>query len=247
METAVVDVSGYGNFARYYDELSGDAGDNIELIRNAVTTWRPLANSLLELGCGTGSVLTGFADFERVVGIDHSEAMLKIARVKVPFAELILGDMSQFDLGQRFDVVACVFDTLNHLERFSQWQSLIDCVARHLEPGGLLVFDVNTLSRLQSFVHAPPLVLDVDGATIIMNVTEKSAGLTDWEIRIFTAVGDHYELSSEHVSELAAELDLLRTALSAEFEILDEDDGSGARPNDDSSRAHFVARRRRHG
>ena len=237
-------MSGYGEFAKFYDTFNADASDNVELIRRAMKQWRPTANSLLELGCGTGAVLSGFTDLQRLVGLDASASMLEIARTKVPSATFVLDDMAHFTLDEKFDVVACVFDALNHLERFEQWCSLFECVADHLEPGGLFVFDVNTLGRLEALVDAPAMVMNVDDATLTMTITDSGA-LTNWEIRVVSNAENEVTVASENIRELAVELDLVRTALSPYFEIVDDDDGTGQRPSDDSSRAFFVARRRR--
>jgi SAM-dependent methyltransferase len=245
VEATSFDVSSYGEFANYYDALSGDGSENIEIIRREVARWRPSARSLLELGCGTGSVLRGFTDFDTLSGLDLAAPMLTLARAKVPTANLILADMANFHLGERFDVVVCVFDTLNHLESFSQWRSLMECVSEHLVPGGLFIFDVNTLGRLESFVGEPPQVFRIEDATITMHATKLANNVTEWEIHIERGEDAELETVSELVRELGVELDLIRTALSADFEIVDEDDGTGQRPDDDSQRAHFVARRRR--
>ena len=53
-----------------------------------------------------------------LTGLDQSPEMLALAERKVPRARLIQGDMSSFSLGERFDVVICVFDSLNHLLTF---------------------------------------------------------------------------------------------------------------------------------
>lgn len=87
----------------------------------------PHASSLLELGCGTGTNLAGLPELASLTGLDASPEMLAVARLKVPAATFLEGDMAAFDLGRQFDVVICVFDTLNHLASFDRWTSLFDC------------------------------------------------------------------------------------------------------------------------
>src|SRR4029077_12031773 len=49
---------------------------------------------VLELGCGTGVFLRAAANWGAVVyGLDASEALLELARERVPEAELRLGDL----------------------------------------------------------------------------------------------------------------------------------------------------------
>jgi SAM-dependent methyltransferase len=63
---------------------------------------------VLELGCGTGVFLRAAADRGAVVyGLDASEALLEIARTRVPEADLRLGDMQFLPYEDDFfDVVA---------------------------------------------------------------------------------------------------------------------------------------------
>jgi SAM-dependent methyltransferase len=63
---------------------------------------------ILEIGCGSGVFLRAAADRgAHVVGIDASAALIKVAQMRVPEAELAVGDM-QFlpDADDAFDAVA---------------------------------------------------------------------------------------------------------------------------------------------
>src|SRR5580658_520180 len=103
----------YAKFASFYDDIMGDRAETIDQIRAYLTKYLPTATSMLELGCGTGALLAGFAGDLTVAGIDQSPQMLAIAGQNVPTATLIQADMTEFSLGRRFDVVICMFDTLN--------------------------------------------------------------------------------------------------------------------------------------
>ena len=242
-----VSVSAYDGFARFYDATMGDGAVNSGLIMAAVERWRPQSSSLLELGCGTGSVLAGLDAMASLTGIDASPAMLVVAGDKVPRARLLQGDIAQFQLNERFDVVACVFDTLNHLTTFAQWVTCLECVAQHLEPGGLFIFDVNTTGRLAELVDSPPWVVRVNGSTLTMTVVNAGHSLVTWQIEVQERTDDGGTRTTlERVQELGVELDMIRSALSADFEVLDEDDGLGDRPDDQSPRAHIVCRLRDH-
>jgi predicted TPR repeat methyltransferase len=62
----------------------------------------------------------------RVKGLDLSEKMREIAAAKVPKARLVHSDMRRFDLGEAFDVVLCVYDSINHLMTFEEWEAVFD-------------------------------------------------------------------------------------------------------------------------
>ena len=69
-------------------------------------------------------MLEGPGAVPRLVGLDASPAMLRVAREKMPATEFVLGDMADVERHATFDVVACVVDTLNHLATLERWRSL---------------------------------------------------------------------------------------------------------------------------
>jgi SAM-dependent methyltransferase len=127
----------------------------------------------LDLACGTGTLALMLADQGwDVVGLDRSAAMLEQARSKAANMEtpgrvlFVQGDMrelsiedqllkighrtdrkiSQFspDCNVQFDLVTCVYDSLNYLLDQRELSACFEAVARYLAPGGLLVADMNT-------------------------------------------------------------------------------------------------------
>ena len=98
------------------------------------------------MACGTGGIIASLAAGYQVSGLDIAPAMLAVARGKLPEGTpLYLADMSSFDLGTTFDAIVCVYHGINHLLDFSDWESFFDCAYRHLNDGGVLIFDMITL------------------------------------------------------------------------------------------------------
>jgi SAM-dependent methyltransferase len=152
--------------------------------------------------------------------------------------------MASFSLGEQFDVVICVFDSLNHLLSFDAWRSLFDAAHAHLVEGGLFIFDVNTVGELERLANEPPWVYDFDGNVVIMDVSVAEDGISEWDIRIFENVGDsQYLLHHEQIGELGVRLSRVRSALEANFTLLEETNELGEPPTDDSVKAHFALRR----
>lgn len=235
----------YSSFARFYDELMDDPLPKSTRVLDAIRKYLPKASSLLELGCGTGAILAGLSRLPSLTGLDRSSEMLAIAKDKVPQARLVEADIATFDMAERYDVVICVFDTLNHLPSFSQWNDLFERTFDHLEEDGLFVFDVNTIGQLRVLGEAPPWVHDFDGNTVIMDVELDRDHLWTWDIKVFEHLGeDRFRLHHERIHELGVELRRIESALATRFTVLEMTDPVGGHPNDDSSRAYFVARRR---
>jgi len=112
---------------------------------------RSASGKILELGCGTGRILipTAAAGCE-VVGLDISQNMLETCRAKLELlpkevqkrASLLLGDMTDFDLKERFSLITAPFRSFSHLIAVEDQLSCIDCVRRHLLPGGRFILEL---------------------------------------------------------------------------------------------------------
>ena len=101
----------------------------------------------VELGCGTGRVLIPLAraGFD-TVGIDHDLAMLKYLRSNIgplinPEPLIVLADISSFHLSRMFPLVILPCNTFSTLPITSR-RGCLQCVRRHLLPGGLFAVSV---------------------------------------------------------------------------------------------------------
>jgi SAM-dependent methyltransferase len=238
-------VADYTGFARFYDRIMGDRDEEIARIRTYIGRYLPGARSLLELGCGTGALLVGLSPELSVTGIDRSPDMLAVAARTVPGARLVQGDITAFSLPDRFDVIICMFDTLNHVQTLAGWLSMFRCAHEHLADGGLFIFDVNTAGRLQRLDGVPPYLDEFDGNVVVMTVRSAGDSLSLWRTMIFEhQQHDAYRLHDERIYELAVPLDQIRGALADRFELLHEASLDGSPVSDDSDRVFFAYRRR---
>ena len=242
-------MAAYEHFAAFYDVVMDDPDPRAARVNSSIDRYRPDASSLLELACGTGSILARLTTSAQLTGLDRSPEMLAVAAAKVPGTRLVQGDMSSFDLGRRLDVVVCVFDSVNHLLDVGSWASMFACVHAHLTEHGLFVLDVNTVGELHRLGDEPPWVHDFDGGTAVIDVTfgldPGGLGVTDWDIRIFERViGMRYELHHERIGELALPLERVRGLLSGSFELLEEVDEDGLPATDTSIKSYYALRRK---
>ena len=235
----------YDHFARFYDALMNDPLANVARVLGYRERHMAHADSLLELGCGSGSILAGLHELDRLVGLDRSPQMLAAARAKVPHARFFQADMTTFELDERFDIVICVFDTLNHLVSLEEWRALFERARAHLRAGGLFVFDVNTVGQLRRLGDAPPWVSEVHGATITQDVEWLGDGQSIWHVRIRERLDDGRSvLHHERIGELGVQLAVIADALSGDFVLLESRDDHGLTPTDESPRAYFAYRAR---
>ncbi len=237
-------MTDYAGLAGFYDRIMGDRSEEVARVQAYVAKHLPLARSLLELGCGTGALLAGLAPGLAVTGIDRSPQMLARAAESVPAATLVQADMTDFWLPARFDVVICMFDTLNHVPSFDGWLSLFSRVHEHLADGGLFIFDVNTAGRLRLLDDAAPYVDEFDGNVVVMTVRSADGDLSLWETRIFEHThAEMYRLHLERIYELGVPLAQIRAALAERFELLEQVSLDSSPVSDQSDRVFFAYRR----
>lgn len=123
---------------------------------------------LLDVACGTGkSFIPMLEKGWRVTACDVSPAMVAIAREKVgDRAELSVADMRELPVFGEFDVVFCLDDAVNYLLSGEELERALTGMRRNLGPGGLLMFDVNTLEAYRNF-FAEEVVMERDGRRLI--------------------------------------------------------------------------------
>lgn len=136
----------YKNFSKIYDKFMEicDYKEWINLLENYIIEYNPKANSILDLGCGTGSSLLNMSDKYQLSGLDLSEEMLRKAnkKLKKKNVKLFLGDMREFDTGESYDVIFSFFDTVNHLTSIHDLMDLFNSVKNSLNSNGIYIFDV---------------------------------------------------------------------------------------------------------
>ena len=108
---------------------------------------RQRGGAVLELACGTGQLTVPVALLGLpAVGLDRSRAMLNGARRRASAAgtsvALVQGDMRDFALGRRFDLVFVARNSLLHLLSTADLLAALTAVRRHLTPDGIFAFDV---------------------------------------------------------------------------------------------------------
>lgn len=232
----------YEVFAPFYDRVMGDRGREGAYLRELIQKHRPEAATVLELACGTGAILEQLRSRYEVSGLDASKRMLDIAAQKVPQARLFREDMTRFDLGEAFDVVLCVFDSINHLVAFADWEAAFDRAHEHLTDRGIFIFDVNTERKLASFASAPPWTQWFgDDNLLLIEVRDEGDGLYAWKLRIFEhRSGCGYRLHVEDIREAAFPPERIKASLAERFRRVRVYDAERSRPTTRSPRLHFV-------
>ena len=131
--------------AQFYD-LDNGWGDDLDYCRKLAGT----AQSILDLGCGTGIFAATLAG-ERaacggpvdITGVDPAAAMLDIARHRAggDHVTWIEADARQLRLGRRFDLVLLTGHAFQVFLTETDRLAVLRTIAAHLKPTGRFIFD----------------------------------------------------------------------------------------------------------
>ena len=128
----------YNEFGwNYYPEIFGE-----QLLR-WLERHRVKPRTALDLACGTGVLCeilhsSGVQTF----GMDLSAGMIDIARNGSPGIHYHVADMVTFRPEERFDLVTCTGDALNHIESLEDVEQIFRNVYGYLNEGGYFIFDI---------------------------------------------------------------------------------------------------------
>jgi SAM-dependent methyltransferase len=133
-----------------YDEMNRvvPGGDDVAFVRELAAA---SGGPVLELGAGTGRVSIPLAEAgSRVVGLDRSVAMLRVAEAKRAALppdvrrrlRFVQADMTDYALRRRFGLVFAAFRVFMSLDDVAAQRRALRLAREHLVPGGTLVIDV---------------------------------------------------------------------------------------------------------
>lgn len=112
-----------------------------ELIIWALGAYQPKAESFLEVGCGTGFVLSGIAAAYPEMNLKGSEIFidgLSQAATRLPDVDFMQMDARHVPYVEEFDAIGA-FDVLEHIE---EDEAVLAQLHRALKPGGILLLTV---------------------------------------------------------------------------------------------------------
>lgn len=145
-------MSVFRGYAQYYDLLYRDkdyAGE-ARYVEALLAQHAPGARRLLELGCGTGAYTECFlrAGFS-IDALDLSDEMVRLATARLgglpgglrSSARLLVADARNVELGTSYDAVVSLFHVLSYQQTNADVLAFLGSAVRHLEVGGVAVFD----------------------------------------------------------------------------------------------------------
>ncbi len=161
----MIQTEPYTALAEIYDFVMRDVPYKkwAKYITKLIAKFRPEAKRILDLACGTGTMilLLKKQGFE-VDGLDSSAQMIEKAKMKVKSDDVkfFVSDMLDFKTDRKYDVALCLYDSVNYLPRIENFYKLFENVWALLDEQGIFIFDIST--EYNSIQNA-----------VLMNLSEK--------------------------------------------------------------------------
>ena len=241
----------YSTLAGAYDALTRDVGyeKRADYLEKLFQKSRIPVHTVLDLACGTGTMtwLLARRGYE-TIGVDNSEEMLCEAMNKTGegIPPLFLHQsMPKLDLYGTVDAAICCLDSLNYLTNPRDVRRTFERLHLFIAPGGMLVFDINTVEKLAELDGQ--VFLDENEDTYCVWRTEYRQGLCSYYMDIFRRnPDDSWERDFEEHRQRGYTVEELTAWLEeAGFtRIRTYGDGVLRRPKDGEQRIYFTAIRK---
>lgn len=128
----------YEDMSLVYDQLTQDQPYD-EWFNIVESFSKQQINEILDLGCGTGSLTHRLVTLGHITGMDLSIDMLTIANEKSNNVRWLEGDMTDFNLNQKFNVITIFCDSLNYLSTIDDVRNTFKSVYQHLTNDGVFL------------------------------------------------------------------------------------------------------------
>lgn len=243
-------MEAYTGFAQVYDTFM----DNVpydewgEYLVSLLKKYGVEDGLVLDMGCGTGA-MTRYLDAHGydMTGIDVSEEMLTIAKEKSsPDILYLLQDMREFELYGTMRAAVSICDSMNYILEEDDLLQVFSLVNNYLDPGGIFIFDLNTVYKYQEILGEQTIAEDREECSFIWdNFYDEEEMINEYDLTVFVQEeGDLFRRYCETHYQRAYSLETVRALIEkAGMEVLAIYDAfTYNKPKPDSERVYFVAR-----
>lgn len=202
-------MEAYTGFAEVYDLFM----DNVpyqewsQYLVSLLQEYQVSEGLVLELGCGTGKItrLLAQAGYD-MIGVDNSQEMLQIAKQR-SCDELedmeqentsilyLLQDMREFELYGTVRAVVSVCDSINYILEEEELLQVFQLVNNYLDPGGVFIFDMNTLYKYREILGERTFCENRKQASFVWeNYYDHRDQINQYDLTLFIREPGHEEL-----------------------------------------------------
>ena len=243
-------MEAYTGFAQVYDLFM----DNVpyvqwsEYLISLLKLYGVEDGLVLDLGCGTGKMtrLLSDAGYD-MIGVDNSEEMLEIATEAEQEEILYLcQDMREFELYGTVAAVVSVCDSVNYILEEEELLAVFKLVNNYLDPGGVFIFDLNTLYKYRELLGEQTICENRENASFIWeNFYDEEEQINEYDLTLFVQEesGLYQKFEETHFQRGYELLTIRRLLEAAGMEYVTAYDAfTREEPREDSERIYVIAR-----
>lgn len=254
-------MEAYTGFAEVYDIFM----DNVpyqewaECLHELLVEQGIESGSMVDLGCGTGSMTECFANMGYdMIGIDYSEEMLQTASKKQEESECkilyLQQDMTELELYGSAHAIISVCDSVNYIVEPNALEEMFHKVYEYLEPAGIFMFDFNTEYKYREVIGDCTIAENREECSFIWeNYYHEEEKINEYELSIFVREAGSGERTDSNLYRKFEEVHYQRAYTLAEMEQLVKNSGleyvaaydgyTKNMPHEESERILVVARK----
>lgn len=215
----------YSFFAAQYDSYMSHV--DYEGWADNVIKWQAKHSSnkcrvILEIACGTANVSSILCSRGyHVEACDRSAQMLEAAFKKPVKPLLFQRSMTEELPRMDYDLVICLFDSINYLLSRTEIKKLFEAVYEALTPGGIFIFDISTLyNSLENFADTFNLSSSDQGFLLHQAEYDEFSHKQKSYLLNFTKHPAGYSLDRErHVQRVYRSYELVELIESSAFQL----------------------------
>ncbi len=241
----------YESFAQVYDTFMDEVpyDEWAECLTGELRKHGIEDGLVLDLGCGTGQITKrlALAGYD-MIGVDLSADMLQIAQERKGDLDILylLQDAREFELYGTVRAVISTCDSLNYITDREDLLKVFRLVNNYLDPGGLFVFDMNSVHYYRDICADNTFAESRDECSFIWeNSYDPQDRINEYDLTLFVRTQEglyertaetHCERawSVEEIHELIEEAGLVFEGISEAY--------SCEEPDENTERILFFAR-----
>lgn len=216
-------MSSYQALALSYDALTTDVGyrRRAEYLDRLFKKSRLPVHTVLDLACGTGTLTCLLAEMGyEMIGVDGSEDMLAQAQTKAMDVKgerplFLHQTMPKLDLYGTVEAAVSCLDSINYLTDLRDLKRTLERLRLFIAPGGLLVFDVNSVEKMEALDGQVFLDEQEDVYCVWRASYSHRSRILTYGMDIFQRRGQLWQRSAEEHRERAWSVEELTTQLTA--------------------------------
>jgi len=226
----------FSKSANYYDDIYASIDKDYSVETKKLQKFiqkhkKSGGHKLLDVACGTGTHANLLNQHYHVEGLDLDSKMLSVARKKYPGIKFHNGDMLDFNLNHKFDVITCLFSSIGYVRTKSNLAKAMRNMAGHLLSGGVLLVEPWFSSEQWNVGHIHTTVVNRDDLKIArMSRSSRRGNISMIEFQYLIGTSKKIEYTTEtHKLGLFSHKDYLDALESAGLKTIHDAKGLDGR------------------